>query len=65
MYFPKNWVVIKFNITAPPSLHSPQVNPEFLAALPPNMQEEVLAQQRLEQQRRTAAQVLLGTTLPC
>merc|ERR1719260_393684 len=34
-----------------------EVNPEFLAALPPNIQEEVLAQQRLEQQRRTAAQV--------
>ena len=27
------------------------VSPEFLAALPPNIQEEVLAQQRLEQQR--------------
>ena len=34
-----------------------EVNPEFLAALPPNIQEEVLAQQRLEQQRRSAAQV--------
>ena len=33
------------------------MNPEFLAALPPNIQEEVLAQQRLEQQRRSAAQV--------
>lgn len=30
------------------------VSPEFLAALPPNIQEEVLAQQRLEQQRRVA-----------
>ncbi|CAL4126406.1 unnamed protein product, partial [Meganyctiphanes norvegica] len=29
-----------------------EVNPEFLAALPPNIQEEVLAQQRLEQQRQ-------------
>lgn len=28
-----------------------EVSPEFLAALPPNIQEEVLAQQRLEQQR--------------
>ena len=26
-----------------------EVNPEFLAALPPNIQEEVLAQQRIEQ----------------
>lgn len=33
-----------------------EVNPEFLAALPPNIQEEVLAQQRLEQQRQVAAQ---------
>jgi E3 ubiquitin-protein ligase HUWE1 len=31
------------------------VSPEFLAALPPNIQEEVLAQQRMEQQRRAAA----------
>ena len=31
------------------------VNPEFLAALPLNIQEEVLAQQRLEQQRQAAA----------
>lgn len=30
------------------------VSPEFLAALPPSIQEEVLAQQRLEQQRRVA-----------
>ena len=29
-----------------------EVNPEFLAALPPIIQEEVLAQQRLEQQRQ-------------
>ena len=33
-----------------------EVNPEFLAALPPNIQEEVLAQQRMEQQRQAAAQ---------
>jgi E3 ubiquitin-protein ligase HUWE1 len=31
------------------------VNPEVLAALPPNIQEEVLAQQRMEQQRQAAA----------
>ena len=33
------------------------VNPEFLAALPPNIQEEVLAQQRMEQlsQRQAAS----------
>lgn len=31
------------------------VNPEFLAALPLNIQEEVLAQQRMEQQRQAAA----------
>ena len=30
-----------------------EVSPEFLAALPPHIQEEVLAQQRLEQQRTT------------
>ena len=34
-----------------------EVNPEFLAALPPKIQEEVLAQQRLEQQRCSTAQV--------
>ena len=32
-----------------------EVNPEFLAALPPNIQEEVLAQQRLEQARQRQA----------
>lgn len=32
-----------------------EVNPEFLAALPPAIQEEVLAQQRIEQQRQAAA----------
>ena len=32
-----------------------EVNPEFLAALPPNIQEEVLAQQRAEQARLTQA----------
>lgn len=30
------------------------VNPEVLAALPLNIQEEVLAQQRMEQQRQAA-----------
>jgi len=39
--------------SAPPSVT--EVNPEFLAALPPAIQEEVLAQQRLEQQRQAAA----------
>ncbi|KAK5639592.1 hypothetical protein RI129_012084 [Pyrocoelia pectoralis] len=34
---------------------SSEVNPEFLAALPPALQEEVLSQQRLEQQRHAAA----------
>ena len=34
-----------------------EVNPEFLAALPPKIQEEVLAQQRLEQQWCSTAQV--------
>lgn len=32
-----------------------EVSAEFLAALPPSIQEEVLAQQRLEQQRQQAA----------
>lgn len=32
----------------------PEVNPEFLAALPAEVQEEVLAQQRAEQQRQAA-----------
>jgi E3 ubiquitin-protein ligase HUWE1 len=44
----------------PPTLQTQgvaEVNAEFLAALPPNIQEEVLAQQRLEQQRQSAAQV--------
>lgn len=34
---------------------SSEVSPEFLAALPPALQEEVLTQQRLEQQRQAAA----------
>jgi hypothetical protein len=32
-----------------------QINPEFLAALPPQIQEELIAQQRLEQQQASAA----------
>ena len=31
-----------------------EVDPQFLAALPTNIQEEVLAQQRIEQQRQAA-----------
>lgn len=43
--------------TAPAALNPSfsEVNPEFLAALPPSIQEEVLAQQRAEQQRLAAA----------
>ena len=32
-----------------------EINPEFLAALPPQIQEELLTQQRIEQQARAAA----------
>ncbi|XP_071495531.1 E3 ubiquitin-protein ligase HUWE1-like [Diadema antillarum] len=39
-----------------------QVNPEFLAALPPHIQEEVLAQERAEQQRRTLAAATAAST---
>lgn len=39
---------------AEPAASVVDVSPEFLAALPPNIQEEVLAQQRIEQQRRMA-----------
>ncbi|MED6257408.1 E3 ubiquitin-protein ligase huwe1 [Ataeniobius toweri] len=45
--------------SAAPVLGGPgvtEVSPEFLAALPPAIQEEVLAQQRAEQQRRELAQ---------
>uniref|UniRef100_A0A3P8ZUI9 E3 ubiquitin-protein ligase HUWE1 n=1 Tax=Esox lucius TaxID=8010 RepID=A0A3P8ZUI9_ESOLU len=46
--------------TAPPVLGGgpglTEVSPEFLAALPPAIQEEVLAQQRAEQQRRELSQ---------
>lgn len=38
-----------------PTIVLNEVNPEFLAALPPSLQEEVLIQQRLEQQRQAAA----------
>lgn len=42
--------------TTPPTSTAPdEVNPEFLAALPLNIQEEVLAQQRQERQRQVAA----------
>nr|XP_015209351.1 PREDICTED: E3 ubiquitin-protein ligase HUWE1 [Lepisosteus oculatus] len=37
-----------------------EVSPEFLAALPPAIQEEVLAQQRAEQQRRELSQAPAG-----
>ena len=36
----------------------PQVSPEFLEALPPAIQEEVLAQQRMEQTRAAMASAL-------
>ncbi|XP_032871929.1 E3 ubiquitin-protein ligase HUWE1-like, partial [Amblyraja radiata] len=39
-----------------------EVSPEFLAALPPAIQEEVLAQQRVEQQRRELAQTANSDT---
>ncbi|MEE6505738.1 hypothetical protein FKM82_005640 [Ascaphus truei] len=39
-----------------------EVSPEFLAALPPAIQEEVLAQQRAEQQRRELAQSATSDT---
>uniref|UniRef100_A0A8C7VL98 E3 ubiquitin-protein ligase HUWE1 n=1 Tax=Oncorhynchus mykiss TaxID=8022 RepID=A0A8C7VL98_ONCMY len=45
--------------TTTPVLGGPgvtEVSPEFLAALPPAIQEEVLAQQRAEQQRRELSQ---------
>ena len=32
-----------------------EINPEFLAALPPQIQEELLTQQRIEQQARAAS----------
>ncbi|CAH1153351.1 unnamed protein product [Phaedon cochleariae] len=48
------------NVAAAPPVQEPaaapsEVSPEFLAALPPSLQEEVLTQQRLEQQRQAAA----------
>jgi hypothetical protein len=39
----------------PPATASIEINPEFLAALPPQIQEELLQQQRIEQQARVAA----------
>ena len=38
-----------------PAAEVSEINAEFLAALPPNIQEEVLAQQRLERERQAAA----------
>lgn len=35
-----------------------EVNPEFLAALPPNIQEELLTQQRIELQRQVRFSVI-------
>ncbi|CAF0785839.1 unnamed protein product [Brachionus calyciflorus] len=37
-----------------------EINPEFLAALPPQIQEELLTQQRIEQQARQAASTAQG-----
>jgi len=41
--------------TAAASSSNVEINPEFLAALPPQIQEELLTQQRIEQQARAAA----------
>lgn len=43
------------NLTAASGSEVTEINAEFLAALPPNIQEEVLAQQRLERERQAAA----------
>lgn len=40
-----------------PQAPLPEVSAEFLAALPPNIQTEVLMQQRMEQQRRAAQSI--------
>ncbi|UXI19882.1 hypothetical protein NH340_JMT05825 [Sarcoptes scabiei] len=42
------------NASSSNAVQNAEVSPEFLAALPPNIQEEVLAQQRAEQQRLNA-----------
>jgi E3 ubiquitin-protein ligase HUWE1 len=48
--------------TATAGVQSAEINPEFLAALPPQIQQELLAQQRIEQQAREAAAA--GTAQP-
>jgi hypothetical protein len=40
---------------APGTSSTVEINPEFLAALPPQIQEELLTQQRIEQQARAAS----------
>ena len=40
---------------------SAEINPEFLAALPPQIQQELLTQQRIEQQARMAAAAAAST----
>lgn len=49
---PSNMSVVGSSNVTP--MHYTEVNPEFLAALPLSLQEEVLAQQRAEQQRLNA-----------
>ena len=49
-------------VPAASSSSSIEINPEFLAALPPQIQEELLTQQRLEQQARAAAAAASATT---
>ena len=49
-------------VPAASSSSSIEINPEFLAALPPQIQEELLTQQRLEQQARAAAAAAAATT---
>jgi E3 ubiquitin-protein ligase HUWE1 len=43
------------NSVAPGTSSTVEINPEFLAALPPQIQEELLTQQRIEQQARAAS----------
>lgn len=45
------------DVTTTPQTPLPEVSAEFLAALPPNIQTEVLMQQRMEQQRRAAQSI--------
>lgn len=44
------------------SSSSIEINPEFLAALPPQIQQELLTQQRIEQQARAAAETAAAAT---